>query len=145
MSKSSSTPGMRLPWASMAFTDIWVNQGNWTVTSVRWQGSEVVAAGEPLTVTAPALWEIQCRVYTVNFSHSFMNGKGVRLSEAPSSFSLVGPNGTTTEELTVDIYLLQNGTFTWKTIRWRGHDVIPPTASNFEATSSEFAPGASKR
>lgn len=123
----------------MAFTDIWVNQGNWTVTSVRWQGSEVVAAGEPLTVTAPALWEIQCRVYTVNFSHSFMNGEGVPLSEAPSSFSLVSPNGTTTEELTVDTYLLQNGTFTWKTIRWRGHDVIPPTASNFEASEGNPA------
>jgi M6 family metalloprotease-like protein len=116
------------------FTGLWVDQGNWTTISVRWQGSEVVAAGEPFAVNAPAMWELRCRVYTVDFSQSFVYGEGDSLSEPPSSFSLVCPNGTTTEELAVATYLLQNGTFTWQTIRWRGHDVVSSTVSRFEGS-----------
>jgi M6 family metalloprotease-like protein len=119
------------------FSGLWLDQGNWTVISVRWQGNEVVVAGEPFAVATPALWELPCRVYTVNFSQSFVNSEGEPLSETPSSFSLACPNGTTTKDLAVGTYLLQNGTFTWQMIRWRGHDVISPTVSRFEVSDGD--------
>lgn len=119
------------------FIGLWMDQGNWTTISVRWQGSEVVTASEPFAVAAPALWELPCRVYTVNFSHSFVSGEGEPLAESPASFSLVCPNGTTTEDLPVGTYLLQTGTFSWQTIRWRGHDVASPSAARFEGSDGD--------
>jgi len=119
-----------------SFLNQWLDEGTWTIKQIQWQGNNVKPAADPTyTPIAEGTWTINCRVYSVNFTDSFKDGKGIALYVKPSSFKLTFPNGTTSAPLSVGIYYIQNGTTTWNSIIWQSTEVVPISASPFDATN----------
>jgi len=83
--------------------------------------------------TSSGTWNINCRVYSISFTSSFKDSKGTALYVNPSSFRLTFPNGTTSAPVGVGTYLIQNGTTTCYSIVWQGTEVVPISASTFDA------------
>jgi len=121
----------------LRLTSFIINQaqnGTWAVSSIIWQNNNVVPPELFMSINSNAVWSINCRVYSIDFTESFKDSRGVALYISPSSFKLICPNGTTTFALSVGSYYLQNGTYRWKSVVWRGIDVVPSPSPTFDPT-----------
>ena len=119
-----------------SYSNVWLDNVEWTAKQILWMGNNVVPDPNPkYSPTALGTWTIPCRVYAIDFTNAFKDSRGAALKEpSPPSFKLLCPNGTTTSALSVGSYYLQNGTYQWKSIVWRGIDVIPSPAPTFDPT-----------
>ncbi|MDQ1279262.1 MAG: hypothetical protein QG670_522 [Thermoproteota archaeon] len=115
----------------------WISAGSLTLTSVIWQGSNVLPTIRPTnTVNMPQTYYFNIGVYIVTFNASqFKDRTGNTLLTPPSTFRLITPNGTTTQSLSLGSYQLQNGTFTLKNIMWNGSDATPSPNPIFNPAS----------
>jgi hypothetical protein len=113
------------------YSNIWLDNGTWVLKRIIWQSTNVKPLIDPTYTTTPGgTWTINCRVYWVNFTSSFLDNEGKALYINPSSFKLTFPNGTTSESLSVEEnYLIQNGTTVWSSIVWQETEVVPEGAS----------------
>jgi len=119
-----------------SFSNLWLDNGTWTVKRVLWQGNNVKPSIDPSYVCiSNGTWNINCRVYSINFTHSFKDSKGTALYVKSSSFRLTFPNGTTSAPLTGEDYFIQNGTTTWHSIIWQDTEVLPTPVPTFDATN----------
>lgn len=112
-------------WAN--FTD--VPPDTYDIT-VHWRGSKVNQTSIDI-ITSNVTTDLRCRVYSTNFTDSFMDSEGEPL-RLISSFRLVCPNGTTTSALAIGSYALQNGTYRWADILLRGKNVTPSPPPAFD-------------
>jgi hypothetical protein len=110
-----------------SYTNLWLDNVGWTLERVIWQDSDVV----PINVTSVNLvpdyqWTVICRVYSISFQSAFKNSKGLEISEPPSAFTLLFPNGTVSKQLNPStVYYIQNGATMWQSIMWQGTEVAP--------------------
>lgn len=115
-----------------SFINEWLDIGTYTLKQVIWQNNDVTPqATSTYTSTAGGTWNVNCRVYLVNFADCFKDSSGASLYAAPSSFRLTFPNSTTSPPLSresnpLGSYLIQNGTTFWSSIIWEGSEVVTP-------------------
>jgi hypothetical protein len=119
-----------------SYTNLWLDNVEWTLKKVLWQNSNVVPVNDTSIKLAPDYeWIIICQVYPVSFENAFKNFKGSEITELPSAFTLVFPNGTVSRELNPStVYYIQNGTTVWQSITWQDTEVAPSGVS-FDAAS----------
>jgi hypothetical protein len=113
--------------ALTSYTNLWLDNVEWTLKKVIWQNGNVVPLNEPSVSPAPDYeWTIILQVYPVSFESAFKNFKGSGISDLPSSFTLLFPNGTVSRQLSPStVYYIQNGTTMWQSIMWQGIEVAP--------------------
>jgi hypothetical protein len=109
------------------YTNLWLDNVEWTLKKVLWQNSNVVPVNEPSLSLAPDYqWTIVCQVYPISFEDAFQNFKGEEINEPPSAFTLVFPNDTVSGQLRPStVYYIQNGTTMWQSIMWQDTEVAP--------------------
>jgi len=122
------------------YTNLWLDNVEWTLKKVLWQNSNVVPANEPSLSLAPDYQcTIICQVYPISFEDAFQNFKGEEINEPPSSFTLLFPNGTLSRELSPSaVYYIQNGATMWRSITWQDTEVTPAGVS-FDAAQGNPA------
>ncbi|MEM2632605.1 MAG: M6 family metalloprotease domain-containing protein [Nitrososphaerota archaeon] len=50
-----------------SYDDIWINEGNWTIYEIRWNGINIVSEQYPSNIiNSPKEWYIKCKVYNFN-------------------------------------------------------------------------------
>jgi len=109
----------------LRLTSFTINQaesGTWAVSSVIWQGNNVVPPGLSMSMKSNTVWSINCRVYYLKIL--FADNAGKPLYSSPKQISITFPNGTSTT-LTSYSFLVQNGTLTVSSIIWNGVNVVP--------------------
>jgi hypothetical protein len=113
------------------YTNLWLDNVEWTLKKVLWQNSNVVPVNEPSLSLAPDYqWTIVCQVYPISFEAAFQNFKGEEINEPPSSFTLLFSNGTVSGQLRPStVYYIQNGTTMWQSIMWQDTEVAPSGVS----------------
>ncbi len=115
-----------------AFSNIWLDNVQWTLTQVLWQGSNI-APNTTISYTPTPLgtWIISCSVYKVDFTNAFKDSDGAELSTQPSSFSLLAANNSNTGPLSLGTYMLQQGAFKLRFVSWEGFEVPPASGEAF--------------
>ncbi|MFQ6075704.1 MAG: hypothetical protein ACE5Z5_06180, partial [Candidatus Bathyarchaeia archaeon] len=102
--------------------------------AVKWQNNWVYGNTSKIIDVDTNTVDLVCNVYLIDFTNSFRN---LTEPEPSPSFQLVCPNGTTTSPLVAGQYLLQNGTYTWKSIVWKGNNVTPTTVQSFDPVDGD--------
>jgi len=129
--------------ALKSYSNIWLDNVKWTAKQILWMSNNVVPDPNPqYSPTAGGTWIINCRAYLIDFTKpSFKDSRGVDLpiEKSPLFFKLACPNGTITSALSFGSYYLQNGTYQWKSIVWRGIDVVPSPPPTFDPTDGNPA------
>jgi len=74
-----------------SYDNIWLNEGNWTIYEIKWNGINIVSEPYPSNIiNSPKEWYIECKVYNFN-----IQVKDIFNIPAPNIPILIGfPNGT---------------------------------------------------
>jgi len=110
-----------------SYSNIWLDDVQWTFMETLWQGNNVVPYNRPTTyLSANFQWNVKGGVYPVWFNESFKDSYGWTLPIPPSGFRLKFPNDTISEVLNPSkMYYIQNGTTMWNSIMWQNTEVAP--------------------
>ena len=119
----------------ISFLNQWIDNGTWSTAQIIWQGNNVKPLGDQTYDALPGgTWNVRCRIYTIDFTDAFKDNRGNVLNTQPSSFTLLFPNGTISEQLPLGQYLIQNGSTSFHTVIWEGTDVLPNSPAIFDTT-----------
>jgi hypothetical protein len=116
------------------YTPIWLDDVNWTLLMVNWEGSNVTPdTPHSYSPDSSATWEILCKAQEVSFTEAFEDASGHGLWGDHLRFELLTPNGTLLKDLFPDIYIIQKGQLQVRNVSWQGVDVT--------RSYSTFSPG----
>jgi hypothetical protein len=74
-----------------SYNDLWLNEGNWTIYEIRWNGINIVSEPYPSNIiNSPKDWYVKCRVY--NFNIQVKDVFNFPISDIPILIEF--PNGT---------------------------------------------------
>lgn len=124
-----------------SYSNVWLDDVQWTVTEIQWEGTNIIPLMLPTTrISRDFEWTVNARVYPVSFDKSFKDNNGLSLPSNPTSFKLKFPNETISGTLSPsNSYYLQNGTSEWYSIIWQNSEVVP---SNVTFDSTDGYPAA---
>lgn len=119
-----------------SYSNIWLDNVQWTVKRILWKGNNVVPDPNPqFSPTPGGTWVIVCRVYRIT-SITFNDYSGKELYASPTHVTITTPNNTdiSLSSFTSLVLYLQNGTYTFKTITWQSNNVVDSPPQTFDPT-----------
>ena len=122
-----------------SYSEIWLDNVEWTAKQILWQGNNVVPDPNPqFSPTLSGTWVITCRVYKIT-SITFNDHSGKELYALPAQVTITAPNNTDISLSSFsDLALyLQNGTYTFKTITWQSNNVVDSPPQTFDPTNGD--------
>jgi archaellin len=120
-----------------SYSNVWLDDVQWTVKQILWQGNNVVPDPNPSYLPTPdGIWTINCRVYKIT-ALIFNDHSGNLLYMPPTRAIFTAPNNTdiSLNSFTGLALYLQNGTYTFKNITWQSNNVVDSPPQTFDPTN----------